>query len=350
MTETRLKKTVDYLYDMEINNYLMEQTICALKSRIDSLGHLTPPEKQSLENENVKPEKYNGGGNALFFAFIGAILGGIITVIVCLIKYFSYVANHWDFTAVVKALPNALFKLFIYTLLGALCTALVGAIIGFFVDRTSKNRFDQKAQRDAQATNRKNKKINAQRTNDYNKRKMEYDQLLSKEMSLKRILTSEREALIKKKVCSQVNLSLFYSNSGLAQEYCHVVPIKYMSDYIRLGISTRLEGDRGLYDRIRQDVRADMFQASLNNISHQLNSMNNYERAILNELQKQTEKSDIMIANSTPLLSQASPILFNNESFIKRTIDNSEVTKYIQRRIRIEKEYGEFFGVVITNY
>lgn len=170
MTEVRLKKTVDYLYDMEINDYLMEQTICALKGRIDSLGHLTPPEKQKLEDEHIKPKKYDGGINAMIFGFIGAILGAIVTVIIILIKYFTNLANNWDFIAAVKALPGGLLKLLLYTLLGALCTAAAGAIIGYITDQISKNKFEQKAKKDARAANLKNKKINSQRTSDYNKK------------------------------------------------------------------------------------------------------------------------------------------------------------------------------------
>lgn len=166
-------------------------------------------------------------------------------------------------------------------------------------------------------------------------------------MSLKRILTSEWDALRKRQLSSKINLNAFYHNSGLAPEYCHAVPIKYMSDFIRLGISTNLEGVNGLYYLIRQEVRADVFQASLSNIGNQLNSMNNYERAILQELQKQKENSSIMITNSVSSLNQTSPILYNDEQYIKRTINSSDITKYIQSRIRTEKEYGEFFDVDI---
>lgn len=94
-----------------------------------------------------------------------------------------------------------------------------------------------------------------------------------------------------------------------------LIPIGYMHEFIRLGIATHLEGADGLYYLVRNELRADQFQCSIEEISCKLDTVIDKQREIYgvisdmnhrcDYLVEQTKKSIKLSAQNNALLSSA---------------------------------------------
>lgn len=309
MNNAELKKQVSILYDMELNNYLMNEMISRLDYEIDSLG-----KKKKI----LAPQKLNGdkeiiltmvGTGAFYAAIIGAVGGLIYNFVVdegildMILGFFFYPLT-WGTTGVVA---------------GAVLGLIVGLIL-FVLDK--KN----------------DKKIYEEDCEEY-ENALEKDAIrVEREKKEKDILIRQRDLLVKRKNEATIKLKSFYSLSGIDSNYRNIVPIGYMNEFIRLGISNHLEGSDGLYYLIRQELRADQFQYTLDEISYKLDDIIDSQREIYGELRNINRRCDYLIDQTNKSVRLAA----QNNSLLNDAVAQTRITAYNTERIAKETEFQNY--------
>ncbi len=324
------KEDLELLYDMEKNNYKMEVTIQELDERISKLGIPLHIEKPNLL-------KYSKSLKIKDFTSVFSIIGPIICFIITLTTGVGTLSSMGFLEQVVVIIFAAIFSVVIGIPVGA----LVGTIICFIANslKTSYN----------------NKKLEQAYKREYilYENKVKKDKLrLSNEEKEIQVLEYNIERLRRKQSVSFEKLNSFYNTVGIDENYRNLIPIGYMYDFIRLGISTKLEGADGLYYLIRKELRYDQIQASLNKIITLLEKIVDQNSMIYHELKEINDSCKIIAENTCQIAKNTSNILKNSES-IKSELEkhnellnniekNSEINNYLAERTRKEIYYQNY--------
>lgn len=90
-------------------------------------------------------------------------------------------------------------------------------------------------------------------------------------------------------------LNELYEKSGIGEDYRKLIPMRYMANFFNLGIARKLEGTDGLYYLVRQELRADQFNASLKEISAKMDTIIGRQSEIYRELRAiEAQNGDIV--------------------------------------------------------
>lgn len=234
----KLTNAISILYDMEMNNYFMTKTINELEEAANKLGiaeEITPPRQEfAFWTDALKTSCFLSIFLCLIIGAIFGIIGGF--------------AGTPGFGGLFAALGGAI----VFGLIGALVGVVLGLILSipfYFVDKKLKD------------------KVNFQKNQAYKAKCLEQEKIIDKENKAKEILLFERDNLIKHKLESVIMLNKFYSVVGIAPEFQSLIPIGYMYNFSKLGISTKLEGVDGLYYLVNKELRMDQLQYTLEDIS-----------------------------------------------------------------------------------
>lgn len=125
---------------------------------------------------------------------------------------------------------------------------------------------------------------------------------------------------------------------GLDNKYRNIVPIGYMEEFIRLGISDHLEGVDGLYYLIRRELRDDQLNYTLNEISNKLNILIDSNHQLYSEINIMNNKCDAIVAQTA----KTAQICANNSKQLSQIASNTEVTAYNSQRIAAEAEFTNY--------
>lgn len=123
----------------------------------------------------------------------------------------------------------------------------------------------------------------------------------------------------------------FYNEIGIDKDYRYLIPIGYMNEFLRLGIATKLTGVDGLYYLVREELRMDQMQASLDEISDKLDQIIDNQHRLHEQLVSMNEKCEQMIQIE----------LYNSKN-LDKVIRNTGVIAYNSERARRELEYQSF--------
>lgn len=309
MNNAELKKKISVLYDMELNNYLMNEMISRLEDRIDSLGkkrNIAAPQKAGKDSDLLIGSM---GTGALIFAIIGAVWGLI----------YNFVFEEGFFSKVLG--------FFFYPFTCGAAGVFIGGVLGLIVGLILLH-FDKKEIEKA-----------------YKKECFEHSEALKKdslrvehEKREKEILIQQRDLLIKRKSEATIKLKSFYSLSGIDSHYRNLVPIGYMNEFIRLGISNHLEGADGLYYLVRKELRADRFQCSLDEISYKLDDIIDRQREIYGELRNINQRCDYLIDQTN----KSARLAAQNNSLLNDAVAQTRITAYNTERIAKETEFQNY--------
>lgn len=309
MNSTELKKKISVLYDMELNNYLMNEMISRLDEKIDSLGkkkNFSAPQKARGDKELIGACVLTVG---IICGVIGAILGEI----------YNFKAD--------EGLLDLILGFVLYPIFWGAAGAGIGMILGLIAGLISYAKEKKEIEKDYEE--------------DCNKldRAMEKDAVRVKnEKKEKEILIKQRDLLIKRKNEATIKLKSFYSLSGIDSHYRNLVPIGYMNEFIRLGISNHLEGADGLYYLVRQELRADQFQYTLDEISYKLDDIIDSQREIYGELRNINRRCDYLIDQTNKSVRLAA----QNNSLLNDAVAQTRITAYNTERIAKETEFQNY--------
>lgn len=308
MEDNRLQKGIAILYDMEKNNYLMTRAISQLNQTIKTLGskkNIAPPVEKKESFMDIFLE-------LLWSMGILIIFGGIIGAISGVVYSFS--------RGILVGIMSSIFSGICFGIVGGIVGLAIALILSLILGYMSFSRKTAENQRSYEEAYQK-----------YNALVQSDNQRVSEEIKQKKHLREQRDLLVARKIKSVSLLNSFYETIGIDAAYRNIVPIGYMYEFSRLGISRKLEGADGLYYLIMQELRADELKYTLQEISEKLDMIIDQQREIYRELHSINEKCDRMIK----LAEKAVKIG-------EYQVEQSEIAAYNLERIRKEEEFQSF--------
>ena len=303
-----LKEGFSILYDMELNNYLMTQMIAELNGQINSLGHKKNINQPYKEQNNVAMSDYT-----LPFLGVGGFLGAIIGAIVGFVDANSFI--EYIFSPLEEGIKFALIF------------AAIGLAFGFFVGIICRKKKYAEIEK-----NYSSNCIDAEK-------RIKNDAIrVQNELKQKEILIHQRQALMTRKNEATQRLNKFYSIMNIDSKYRHIIPIGYMNEFVSLGISNKLEGVDGLYYLIRQELRMDQFQYTLDEISSKLDTIIDNQHRLYGELKNLNTKCDTLISATV----KTAQLAAKNNQLLQQVVENTSITAYNSERIKAELRFQNY--------
>ena len=289
-----LSKALEMLYDMEKNNYYMTRSIEKLDVEIQSLG---------IRKNIVAPQKrYSTSDDA----------GGVIAVVALFISIVIAVICGCSFDSFWVGVLVFFFSLIAISFLGVF-------LMTIFEDREAEYVYEKEYEVFSEKLRNDNIRVD-------------------KENREKSFLIQQRNLLNDRKSEATEKLNGFYDLFGIADEFRNIIPVGYMYEFARLGVSTKLEGVDGLYYLVHKELRADCFQLSLDEISRKLDTIIDNQRNISVELKLLNDKCDTIIEHTKKEAEQSA----RNNELLNKAVENTEIAKYNSERIAKELEYQTF--------
>ncbi len=300
-----LTEKLRILVDMENNNYLMNRCIRKLDGEIASLG--IPKNIPEPQAKSCVLEDRAFGAFALGGSLIGAVIGGIIGVFL----------EEGFFGRIGGAITGVIYA--------AIPSAVAGLIIGLIYDALRKKRLI-----------RENTECLARDVAEYAKAATRDKKRVETEIRQKSILTAQRKRLQAKLDESKMLLNKFCAATGIDPVYRNIIPLNYMYEFARLGISDSLEGVNGINHLVRNELRADQFKYSLDEISRRLDAVIDHQHAIYDNLCSMNQKCNRLLE----LENKSAVIAAKNNALLEKTVENTEMMKYIGERIEAETAFS----------
>ena len=140
-------------------------------------------------------------------------------------------------------------------------------------------------------------------------------------------------------------IQTMYDDAGIDSAYRKLIPIRYMFDYYKLGISRKLEGTDGLYYLVRQELRADQFNASLQDISSKMSTLIKGQSEVYRELCEANNRSAKMIGELINHVDNMSSNMISEAVNIRGEIaKGTQVAAYTAKRMEAEISYLSYFS------
>lgn len=316
-------KDLEALYDMEKNNYMMNQMVKEIDDTISKLGksrNILMPKKELAPINGDYSCKVNF---TLIFGIVGLIIGFVI------------------FGIDIRSGSGYRLQLFI-----PIIGAIVGVLVGIFIEKYLKNSKYLDAQQ------KLNEKYDNE-TKEYHNAVKEDKERVQAELVEIDFLKQQRINITKQKQLSSEKLNNFYIAMEIDKDYRQLISIGYMFDFMRLGIATKLEGADGLYYLIRKELRYDQMQATMDEISAKLDTIIDQNSMIYNELKKIESKCNTIVANTAQIARNVAQIATNTDNInsqlqkgnekLNQIQKSTEISNYILERTRKEQEYQNYF-------
>lgn len=307
ITGRNLKEAISILYDMEQDVYATSRMIQLIDQKIGKLGiryRINEPVR-----EQPRPSVAPTGVQAIYM--ICGLIGGIYG--------FSSQATGGYFSIVSQVF-------------GAVVAGVIGLAIGYVLTLIAS--FSICKAKDSEAQAEADKKYNRDCAAHRQKLQDQEDRIKRelKEIQSLRIVKSKLEA---KNIATCTQLEEHYDMVGIDEDYRNLVPIGYMKDYIRLGIATQLHGPNGLNFFIRQELRADMLQMTMEEISNKLSMLIDINKAVFGELVTLNNKCSQIIDG----VEKTAHILGQNNRVLSELKEAESMNAYYNSRIAAEEEY-----------
>ena len=214
---------------------------------------------------------------------------------------------------------------------GLVLGKIVGGIVGLCIVGKKEKEADERYER---ARQRYDKQV-------------EQDKLrVKKELKQVDSLKSIKSSLLDQREKTLNQLNIYYDMVGIDKDYRNLIPIGYMNDYIRLGISNQLHGPNGLNYFIRQELKTDMLQMTMEEISAKLNTLMEINQAVYRELVSINSKCDEMISEisyTAQAYADNNRILHDiKDSQSMNTYYNSKIAKELEYRNQMDEIYGRW--------
>ena len=317
----RLKRAVAAMFDLELNNYLMEQTINNLSVEANSLcvrTHITKPEYK--EPVKVKNSSSNSEASIIVCMLLG-LLGDYV--------FSSYKTSMTD-----TSLPGieTIFRMIIWAIpfeLGGMLLCFVWEIISSLVTSIS----DSKAHKQSIERAKENylKSID-----DYNQSLKNEDQRMAQEKIQRDSLNADIKRLNVDLEKSRNILNRLYDYYKILPQYRNIIAVGYMNDLLMIGAATQLEGDRQLYEKVRSDLRDDRLLEAINGVSYKLDTLIDSTNRLYGILSRITQVQRSLCGDIVEEAKVGRRQYI--DGFTEKDISNS-LRSYEDKRIRREEEY-----------
>ena len=304
-TGENLQEAISILYDMEQDVYATTRMIDQVDQKISRLGIRYRINEPVLD---IRVNKISLSGLAIAMLTIipglgGALFGLLMGMVFEIDFLISAVAGSVFYTSLFLGIPMGITKL---------------------INSVRYKRAENKARRIYYCEYEK-----------YKSQVKQQDARLKKEENEIKSLQSVKNRLMQKNAATKRQLSVYYDRTGIDKDYRNLVPIGYMKDYMRLGISARLHGPNGLNYYIRQELRADMLQMTMQEISSKLDVLLEINMAVFCELVSLNNKCDQIMQD----VGQIVHLMAEQNKTISDLHESSKMNEYYNSRIAAENEY-----------
>lgn len=300
MENTQLSTGIAALYDMEMNNYLMQKSINMLDGEIRKLGmkrRISKPVKK-------KPSEISSMIFSIgFFIVLAAAVIGVIHGLITEGGFFGKIfGGLW------------------HGIVFAVCSIPIGLVGGIVISILNKIK-----------ENHNIEELYKKDCREYEKETEADNIRVQNELKKRNFLIQDRNSLVERKEEARERLASFYDTMQIDKTYRNIVPIGYMYQFLKLGVARSLEGADGLYYLVRQELRNDHFQESLNEISEKLDAVLDRESELYREIAGLNARCKRMVQEEmrqTEILGEIS--------------SNSAIAAYNSERIKKELAFQNF--------
>lgn len=306
--KNNLQEAVSILYDMETNIFYISESIYRLNNKINALGH-----KKTIRGVSKKSNDESVFEYFCMFLGVSAIIGAVLGAI-----YYFFATDGFF-----KKIGSMFIGAIVFAIYAGIAGAIAGIIYGF-IKKTNRDDYIEKMYQ-----------------NDLNDREiaLKADERRVKAEQRQIVLLQKQKKVLENRLSTSNSLLRdFYETVGIDENYRHPIAIGYMYEFMKLGISTHLEGADGLYYLVRKELRMDQIQATLNDISSKLDVLLDTQSQLYCELKALQQKSDIMIQKVT----QAAADSVRNSELLEGVLENTAITAYNTERISREAQFCNF--------
>lgn len=318
-----LQNGIQSLYDMEANIYLMKNTLIDLDKKISMLA---------IEKRYNEPEKgtvwVDFGGYVSKSATICFLISFIISIINMFIQFEK---NDGGILSGISSLGSSL----VFAFWCSLILLIIGLVIGCIIGICEK----------VEKSNDEKRKYNSE-YNNYIKN-LENDFVrVSFEKNEKEILLSKRKMIYDKIKVSELLLKDMYLKSGIDKNYCGIIPIGYMNEFIRLGISNHFDGTDGLYYLVRQEIRSDKLQFTVDEINNKLDTIIDNQNRLFAELREIRNQGNRIIKETI----KSAEIASKNNEALKNIERNTALDAYYTQQLNSELRYRNNMDIIFNKW
>ena len=359
MSEPSLQQAISYIYDLEKNNYLMTRAIAELETELKKpivypqVGGC--PQKPQLLKISKTPERRRGV-SALVGGFLGPSIGLVSSGLLFLfILFISGIVGAFGNGEAAESIISIAFTLIFGVLFVGFPSTFIppvgiGVGIGLVLELMAyKKELKKVAKKDA-VIEKKNQELMDEynkQLDDFNDRtKKAQDKARSEYNARRAVLLAEKQETESRLSESTSLCQALYEKMGIDEQFRNLVPIGYMDEFLRLRIATELEGNGGLYDRVRQDLRNDQMRCTLKEIVTEfrsgINRLIDSNHRIHEQLTDINMQCDQMVANSIReinLLARQNELQQNSQKLLREVRNSSAMTEYHTARIAREEQY-----------
>lgn len=309
---SKLQEGISILYDMELNDYLMGKCINDLNYKINNLGYYSGIGRKPENAPKISIDWDDASVPIVVCGIIGAIIG-IIT---------GFTDNEGFFSTILGVVIGFFVDMFI----GGIIGGILGAIYCVY-KRSERQRNADKNYEDEM--------------NDYNDRVNNAEKRRNLELKEKQILIKQRDSLVARRKAATNKLIKFYDIMGIDVNYRSLIPIGYMDEFMRLGIANKLGGANGLYYLVRQEMRGDRLQYSLDEISKKLDEIISNQHQIYYEITDMNNKCNKLISQAE----KSAEISAKNNQLLDAAVANTSIAAYNSQRVKEELRFQNFMYV-----
>lgn len=315
MGEKELGEALNAIYELEMESY---QTMHLERELLRESGKYAIP--KLVPAPVFRPKHFDRPKYLMLFCVIGVLLGILLFFL------------GWKLFDIDLGLGSFLVGAVAFFLLVCL-GGEIGSSLGSWLDtRIHKNVVAEERAEWGQG--------NSPQMAEYQRALNAEQQRLSYERGIVATISSEREDLQNLLRKESAALTELYDKAGIGADYRRLIPMRYMANFFNLGISRKLEGTDGLYYLVRQELRADQFNASLREISEKLDTIISKQSEIYRELLVMEEQNRQIVRELENGFGSVSNAVSAAANGIEKSIETS-VSRYVGRCL--ERQNGYLF-------
>ena len=313
MNEKELGEAINAIYELEKERY---QTMRLDRELLAESGKYAIP--RSISKPAFRPKHIGRSSCMVLFCVVGVLTGILVLVL------------GWKLLGVELGLGSGLIGAVAFLGLAYLGGEL-GSTFGMWLDsRAYKNAV---AEEKVLWERESSPQMEAyQRALDAEERRM------SHERGIVAMISSEREELQNLLREESSALTELYEKAGIGADYRKLIPMRYMANFFNLGISRKLEGTDGLYYLVRQELRADQFNASLQDISAKMDTIISKQSEIYRELLAVEEQNRQIVRELENGFSSVSNSVSAAAKDMQKSVESS-VSRYVGSCVERQNNY-----------
>ena len=323
MKSEDIKRGITYIFELEQEIAFIEDTTAGLKTKISQLGNKREIPKETVEQEIAK--------STFYYIF------SIILTIVGIVLGYRWGREEGMFNG--EPTLDTLLLVPVGVVGGALIGCLFGLLLDFVLSLIIAN------YRQGQLYKKYLKKLSdaeLKYKDDFEVAKQQFTEELKKKTVLERDLDTLNRTLRS----HEIELERLYDEMDILPEYRGFVQMGYMYQLMRIGIGPNLMGIDGLYDRVRQELRADRLENKLDGIRSAIIDSNNRLYMVLNEINNRSNEMISVLEREADQNRRRQQDFNNAINSIGRKMDHiarsTSLSAYSTERSRKLAEYEDF--------